>query len=119
MDNMTRSSNIDHPYEGTGGPCLHPTGDAIHTHPDWCGLPKSEHKGIVMPFPSDEDIEAAAKVLGHRPPRPDDDDPAVLTCDLCGKTENADDLTPDWNGDTGNHESCEQAEWNKANGYKP
>jgi hypothetical protein len=38
---------------------------------------------------------------------------AVLTCDLCGKTENADDLTPDWNGDTGNHESCEQAEWNK------
>jgi hypothetical protein len=30
-----------------------------------------------------------------------------LTCDLCGGTEDADDLTPDWNGETGCHLSCE------------
>jgi hypothetical protein len=34
------------------------------------------------------------------------DDP-ILTCDLCPKREWAGDLTDDWNGDTGNHRSCE------------
>jgi len=31
-------------------------------------------------------------------------------CDLCGRAEPWADLTPDWNGDTGNHYSCEQSE---------
>ena len=35
------------------------------------------------------------------------DDP-ILTCDLCPKREWSGDLTPDWNGETGNHLSCEQ-----------
>lgn len=30
-----------------------------------------------------------------------------LHCDYCEAVENADDLTPDWNGETGNHLSCE------------
>ena len=33
-----------------------------------------------------------------------------LHCDLCDVVENADDLTPDWNGETGNHLSCEARE---------
>lgn len=32
----------------------------------------------------------------------------VLTCDICGKHEWSGDLTPDWNGETGNHISCEK-----------
>jgi hypothetical protein len=31
----------------------------------------------------------------------------ILHCDFCPKVEYADDLTPDWNGETGNHLSCE------------
>lgn len=48
--------------------------------------------------PSIEDMAAAARVLDSVP------DP---TCDLCGYMQAADGL--DWNGDTGNHVSCEQA----------
>lgn len=36
-------------------------------------------------------------------------DPDALHCDLCDKVESAADLTPDWNGGTGNHRSCEEA----------
>lgn len=35
-------------------------------------------------------------------------DPAHVFCDLCGKAEHPADLTPDWNGETGNHASCER-----------
>jgi hypothetical protein len=31
----------------------------------------------------------------------------TLHCDHCTVVESADDLTPDWNGETGNHRSCE------------
>lgn len=31
-----------------------------------------------------------------------------LTCDICHGREWSGDLTPDWNGETGNHLSCEQ-----------
>jgi len=34
-------------------------------------------------------------------------DEGVLHCDYCDRLEYADDLTPDWNGETGNHLSCE------------
>ena len=60
---------------------------------------------------------AAAFVLGQvgayalrtppRAPEPPDDDPDRLTCDVCGGVETAADLTPDWNGETGAHRSCE------------
>lgn len=46
-----------------------------------------------------------------------DDDEGVLTCDHCEVIEHADDLTPDWNGETGNHLSCEERE--AAGGPKP
>lgn len=36
-------------------------------------------------------------------------DPVHVFCDICGDAEHAADLTPDWNGETGNHRSCEQA----------
>lgn len=36
------------------------------------------------------------------------DDPDALHCDLCDVVETAADLTPDWNGETGNHLSCER-----------
>lgn len=35
--------------------------------------------------------------------------PTTLHCDFCSRVEDADDLTPDWNGETGNHLSCEAA----------
>ncbi len=35
-------------------------------------------------------------------------DPVHLFCDLCSKVEHAADLTTDWNGETGNHLSCER-----------
>ena len=31
----------------------------------------------------------------------------TLSCDVCGHFECAADLTPDWNGETGAHRSCE------------
>lgn len=34
-------------------------------------------------------------------------DECLLHCDYCNVVECADDLTPDWNGETGNHLSCE------------
>lgn len=34
-------------------------------------------------------------------------DEDTLRCDLCTTLECAADLTPDWNGETGNHLSCE------------
>lgn len=36
-------------------------------------------------------------------------DPVHLFCDYCPNVEHAADLTPDWNGETGNHLSCESA----------
>lgn len=36
------------------------------------------------------------------------EDEDTLHCDFCDVVENAGDLTPDWNGDTGNHRSCER-----------
>ena len=36
--------------------------------------------------------------------------PTTLHCDFCSRVEDADDLTPDWNGETGNHLSCEVEE---------
>lgn len=35
------------------------------------------------------------------------DEPQHVFCDVCGKAEHPADLTPDWNGETGNHLSCE------------
>ncbi|HET7070117.1 MAG TPA: hypothetical protein VFI40_04785 [Nocardioides sp.] len=41
--------------------------------------------------------------------------PVHLFCDYCPKVEHAADLTPDWNGETGNHLSCEaDAPWRHA-----
>lgn len=37
-------------------------------------------------------------------------EPVHLFCDLCTDAEHAADLTPDWNGETGNHRSCEARE---------
>lgn len=34
-------------------------------------------------------------------------DPVHVFCDLCTEAEHPDDLTTDWNGETGNHLSCE------------
>ena len=42
-----------------------------------------------------------------RAPETPDDDPDRLACDVCGGVETAADLTPDWNGETGAHRSCE------------
>lgn len=36
-------------------------------------------------------------------------DPELIFCDLCGASETPADLTPDWNGETGCHRSCEAA----------
>ena len=48
--------------------------------------------------------------------KPGDD---YVTCDICGRRESVDDLTPDWNGETGCHISCEAVEdfyaWRNAN----
>lgn len=38
---------------------------------------------------------------------PLEESPHHLHCDLCNDVEHSDDLTPDWNGETGNHLSCE------------
>lgn len=35
-------------------------------------------------------------------------EPDVIYCDICGRGESPADLTPDWNGDTGCHRSCER-----------
>lgn len=37
-----------------------------------------------------------------------DIEPQHIFCDICGKAEHPADLTPDWNGETGNHLSCER-----------
>ena len=37
----------------------------------------------------------------------DDTGPDVIHCDICDGEEYPDDLTPDWNGETGCHLSCE------------
>jgi hypothetical protein len=54
---------------------------------------------------SSDEIEAVANVLDRAGLRP-----ATPTCDICGKPE---DHWPaageyDWNGETGNHRSCEE-----------
>lgn len=36
-------------------------------------------------------------------------DPTFVTCDLCDGVETPADMTPDWNGETGCHRSCEAA----------
>lgn len=37
----------------------------------------------------------------------EDTEPIHVFCDICGKAEHPADLTTDWNGETGNHVSCE------------
>lgn len=37
----------------------------------------------------------------------DDEEPQHVFCDLCNGHEHPADLTTDWNGETGNHLSCE------------
>jgi hypothetical protein len=61
---------------------------------EWAGVPESQ--AYVAKGERNLDADDA-----------NDLDP-ILTCDLCGQKEWAGDLTPDWNGDTGNHLSCEQ-----------
>lgn len=34
-------------------------------------------------------------------------EPVHVFCDICGGTEHPADLTPDWNGETGSHRTCE------------
>lgn len=34
-------------------------------------------------------------------------DPVHVFCDICRKAEHPADMTTDWNGETGNHRSCE------------
>lgn len=41
-------------------------------------------------------------------------DPVHVFCDLCTEAEHPDDLTTDWNGETGNHLSCERRADNEA-----
>ena len=42
-----------------------------------------------------------------------------LSCDYCTRRECSDDLTPDWNGETGAHLSCESLARVRAdNGYR-
>jgi hypothetical protein len=41
-------------------------------------------------------------------PDPFLEDPHHVFCDFCGEAEHPADLTPDWNGETGNHLSCER-----------
>jgi hypothetical protein len=36
-------------------------------------------------------------------------DPVHVSCDLCGEVEHPADMTPDWNGETGCHLTCERA----------
>jgi hypothetical protein len=38
-------------------------------------------------------------------------EPVHVFCDICGEHEHPADLTPDWNGGTGCHLSCEREEW--------
>jgi hypothetical protein len=40
----------------------------------------------------------------------DGDEPQHVFCDICGLAEHPADLTPDWNGETGSHLSCERGE---------
>lgn len=40
----------------------------------------------------------------------------ALHCDYCTTVESAADLTPDWNGETGNHVSCERRRWTRGDG---
>lgn len=35
-------------------------------------------------------------------------DPQHVMCDICGEHEHPADMTPDWNGETGCHLSCEE-----------
>jgi len=35
-------------------------------------------------------------------------DPWHVMCDICGEHEHPADMTPDWNGETGCHLSCEE-----------
>ena len=38
-------------------------------------------------------------------------EPQHVFCDYCGEAEHPADLTPDWNGETGNHLSCERQQY--------
>lgn len=40
-----------------------------------------------------------------------DDEPLHVFCDICGEREHPADMTPDWNGETGCHLSCEQVRY--------
>jgi len=40
---------------------------------------------------------------------PDATEPTHVWCDICGGIEHPADLTPDWDGETGAHRSCEDA----------
>lgn len=59
-------------------------------------------------------LDAVVELMGLIPhPSIDWDDPLlvsdVVTCDVCDKVEYPDNLTTDWNGETGCHLSCEAA----------
>lgn len=78
---------------------------AEHIDPDdvvllqWAGVPEfADGDGVDMDALDD------GQVLAYNKRNVD----PILTCDLCPKREWSGDLTPDWNGETGNHRSCEQ-----------
>lgn len=68
---------------------------------EWAGVPEfADEDGLDLNTLDDGQVEAYNKRNA---------DP-ILTCDICGNREWSGDLTPDWNGETGNHQSCEQNE---------
>jgi hypothetical protein len=55
--------------------------------------------------PNGHFMERKGDPPGNEPIEPEPE--GMLHCDYCTKIEWADDLTPGWNGETGNHLSCE------------
>jgi len=67
------------------------------SRPDW-----DDELTAFVAQPSPEDYNAAITLLGYDPM-----EDGLLHCDYCDKVETADDLTEDWNPETGCHLSCE------------
>lgn len=88
------------------------TGERDMSYGELADLQSLADEGVIDP--SDTEMLEAAGVseweatgYGEGNPEDEDADP-MLHCDLCDKVEWSGDLTPDWNGETGNHLSCER-----------